>query len=85
MKSRVCVLMATFNGSRFLQEQIDSIRGQSQVNCEIFASDDGSSDNTIEILKKNNVHILNPQKGLRLTLLLLLLYMNKVLIYNVNY
>jgi glycosyltransferase involved in cell wall biosynthesis len=47
--------MATFNGGAFLQEQIDSILQQSIAIDEFIVSDDGSTDNTIEILSQYQV------------------------------
>ncbi len=44
------VLLATYNGARFLREQIDSIMTQDYGNIRVLARDDGSSDGTIEIL-----------------------------------
>tara|TARA_B100000886_G_scaffold332201_1_gene284641 strand:+ start:20327 stop:21214 length:888 start_codon:yes stop_codon:yes gene_type:complete len=49
---RVAVLMATYNGSLYLEEQIDSILNQEEIQANIFFSDDCSEDNTGEILKK---------------------------------
>lgn len=49
---KVQILMATYNGERFLQEQLDSIATQTYQNWEILARDDGSSDNTVDILKR---------------------------------
>lgn len=46
------VLLATFNGGRFLREQIDSILAQDYTNLRILARDDGSSDETGEILNE---------------------------------
>ena len=37
------VLLATYNGARFLEEQIDSIFQQSYPNFRVLARDDGSS------------------------------------------
>lgn len=51
MKS-VCVLLSTYNGEKFLEEQIDSLLKQEGVDLKILARDDGSSDNTLSILKK---------------------------------
>ena len=42
--------MASYNGARYIQQQIDSICNQSIRPDEIIISDDGSSDNTIEII-----------------------------------
>jgi glycosyltransferase involved in cell wall biosynthesis len=50
--SIVEVLLATFNGERFLRQQIDSILSQSYENLRILARDDGSSDSTMAILKE---------------------------------
>jgi glycosyltransferase involved in cell wall biosynthesis len=47
----VQVLLATFNGERFLREQIDSILAQDYENVRVLARDDGSSDGTVEILR----------------------------------
>jgi len=49
---KVVVLMSTYNGGRYLENQIDSLREQEGVEVEILARDDGSSDNTLEILEK---------------------------------
>jgi glycosyltransferase involved in cell wall biosynthesis len=46
----VQVLLATFNGERFLREQIDSILEQTYPSLEILACDDGSSDTTPAVL-----------------------------------
>lgn len=47
----ISVVMTTFNGGRFLEQQIESILSQSLSPAEIIVCDDGSSDNTIEILE----------------------------------
>lgn len=49
MKS-ILVLMSTYNGQRFLKEQIDSILSQRGVDVHLLVRDDGSSDSTPEIL-----------------------------------
>ena len=46
------VLLATYNGARFLREQLDSIFGQQYENLHVLARDDGSSDETVEILQQ---------------------------------
>lgn len=45
------ILLATFNGERFLPEQLESIINQSYTDYSILASDDNSSDCTFEILR----------------------------------
>lgn len=49
-KPRVLVLMSTYNGGRFLTEQIDSILSQRDVDVHLQVRDDGSTDDTCTIL-----------------------------------
>jgi glycosyltransferase involved in cell wall biosynthesis len=46
------VLLATYNGERFLREQIDSILAQDYPNLRVLARDDGSSDQTADTLNE---------------------------------
>jgi glycosyltransferase involved in cell wall biosynthesis len=46
------VLLATYNGERFLREQIESIFAQSYRPLRIVARDDGSRDGTVAILEE---------------------------------
>lgn len=46
------ILMSTFNGERYLDSQISSILGQTYKNFRLLVRDDGSSDNTLSIIKK---------------------------------
>lgn len=48
--SRVVVMMSTYNGERFLREQIDSIRAQRDVDVTLVIRDDVSHDSTPEII-----------------------------------
>ncbi len=45
-------MMATFNGDKYLDEQLASIEKQTYKDWQLVVSDDGSSDNTLNILKK---------------------------------
>ncbi len=47
----VGVLLCTYNGARFLAAQLESIESQEHTNWFVVASDDGSSDHTLEILQ----------------------------------
>jgi glycosyltransferase involved in cell wall biosynthesis len=47
---RVDILLATFNGAPYLESQIDSIRQQTFRDWRLLISDDGSTDETVEIL-----------------------------------
>jgi glycosyltransferase involved in cell wall biosynthesis len=51
MKPKVLVLMATFNGEKYLQEQLDSITKQEGFDLHFLFCDDGSIDGTIGILE----------------------------------
>ena len=48
----VSIAVATYNGEKYIEEQIDSLLNLTYPNIEIIVSDDGSSDNTLSILKK---------------------------------
>ena len=50
MSKKVCVLLSTYNGERYLEEQLDSLLEQIQVDVQIFVRDDGSTDGTHKIL-----------------------------------
>lgn len=47
---KVAVLMATYNGERYLEEQLQSILAQQGVELTIWVRDDGSTDSTHQIL-----------------------------------
>lgn len=49
---KVAVLLSTYNGRKYVKEQIDSIFMQKDVNITLYIRDDGSNDNTIEIIRK---------------------------------
>ena len=48
----VSVAMATYNGERFLREQLDSIYNQTYKNIEVVVTDDCSTDQTVTILEE---------------------------------
>lgn len=50
----ISVCMATYNGSKYIKEQIDSILSQLSLEDELIISDDHSTDNTVEIIKSLN-------------------------------
>lgn len=45
------VLMSTYNGAKFLPQQIESILNQENISLDLVIRDDGSSDNTKKIIK----------------------------------
>lgn len=48
----VLVLMSTYNGERYMGEQLDSILGQEKCGVRLLIRDDGSTDATRELLRK---------------------------------
>lgn len=48
----VQVLMSSYNGEKYVREQIDSILAQQGVNVKLLVRDDGSTDSTCAILKE---------------------------------
>lgn len=50
--SSCAVLLATYNGERWLPEQLDSLRVQQDVDLRVIASDDQSSDGTMCLLRE---------------------------------
>jgi glycosyltransferase involved in cell wall biosynthesis len=48
----VAILMATYNGEKYLSEQIDSIIAQTNKDWTLYIQDDGSKDSTIDIIQK---------------------------------
>jgi glycosyltransferase involved in cell wall biosynthesis len=49
---RVAILLCTYNGESHLEEQLDSIAQQGIQHIDIWVSDDGSTDTTIELLER---------------------------------
>lgn len=68
-KEKVSVAMATYNGEKYIKEQIETILNNLDDKDELVISDDGSSDMTIEIINKINdkrITLLEgPRKGLK--------------------
>ena len=50
----MAVLMSTYNGEKYLPEQLDSILVQRGEKPSIYVRDDGSSDSTLEILQSRS-------------------------------
>lgn len=48
----VSIAMATYNGQKFIKEQIDSILAQTITDFELIISDDNSTDTTVSIIKE---------------------------------
>lgn len=65
----VAIMMCTYNGAEYIKEQMESLFAQTHGNWQLWVSDDGSTDGTIELIRdfENRgklIHILpGPQKG----------------------
>lgn len=60
---KVAIIMSTYNGEKYICEQLDSLINQTYKNIDIYIRDDGSNDNTISILdeykkKYNNIFLI---------------------------
>ena len=55
-KSEIAILMATYNGEKYLGEQIDSILAQTYHDWHLYIHDDGSKDGTLSIIQE---YVLN--------------------------
>lgn len=68
-EDRIDILLATYNGERFLAEQLDSIEKQTHPNWRLIVRDDGSTDKTLDVIARfsaqhpNQVDILNNSDG----------------------
>jgi rhamnosyltransferase len=64
---RILVILASYNGDKYIKEQIDSILNQESVSLDIMVYDDCSTDNTIEVLNNyklnTNVKVYKREKG----------------------
>ena len=65
---RIDILMATYNGEKYLVEQLDSIINQTYRNWNLLIRDDNSTDKTLEIIqnyhkKDKRIKILKDNKG----------------------
>ena len=50
-KAKISVCMATYNGAKYIKEQLQSILPQLKENDEVIISDDGSTDETLPLIE----------------------------------
>lgn len=58
MTMRISIAMATYNGARYLQEQLDSFNSQIRKPDELVICDDLSTDNTLKIINNFSQNVL---------------------------
>ena len=68
MERKIDILMATYNGEKYVSEQIKSILQQTYKNWTLIIRDDNSDDNTLKILykyqkKDKRIKIINDSMG----------------------
>lgn len=49
---KIAILLGSYNGAAYIQEQLNSFEGQSHLDWVLWASDDGSTDDTVAIVKE---------------------------------
>ena len=52
MKEKISVVMTTYNGKKYLLEQLESLRNQTLKIDEVIIMDDWSKDETPELIRK---------------------------------
>ena len=65
---KICILLAAYNGEKYLAQQIESIQGQTVSNWTLLVRDDGSIDDTKAFLGKcaerdPRIRVLNDKLG----------------------
>ena len=59
------ILLSTYNGEKYVEELLESLNNQTYKDFNVIVRDDGSTDRTLDIIKKYRdtnslpIHILN--------------------------
>ena len=63
--NKIIILLSTYNGAKYLKNQIDSLASQTYDDFRIIARDDGSSDESLAILKLyDKIEIVDSRQNL---------------------
>lgn len=67
----IAVLLSTYNGEKYISEQIKSIQSQTNNDWHLYIRDDGSTDNTVNIIRQfsqsdNRISFINQDKIINL-------------------
>lgn len=70
---RISIAMATYNGEKYIKEQLESLAKQTKLPFELVICDDGSTDNTVQIIRELSselpfdVHLYENKENLQFT------------------
>lgn len=68
MAEKISILMATYNGGKYIEEQVESIQKQTYSNWSLLVRDDGSTDDTLDKLRElassdHRIDVISDDKG----------------------
>ncbi len=71
-KPKIAVIMSTYNGEKYLKEQLNSVLAQTNVDLDLFVFDDCSTDQTVNIIesfqqKHKNIYLKINEKNKNFT------------------
>ena len=50
-KTKISIVLSIYNGEKYIIEQLESIMNQTRVSDEVLITDDGSTDNTVNLVR----------------------------------
>ena len=68
MNSEISILLASYNGERYIEQQLLSLIGQTYKEWQLYVRDDGSKDETVTIVRRyekmdNRIHLVTDEQG----------------------